>query len=395
MKRFAASYVYTLESVSPLRNAFVETDDNGRILRTGLCGDINSEPAFYDGAIVPGFVNSHCHLELSHLKGKFVKGSGMSGFINQINSLRDSEDRQTRLSMIKSWADRLWEQGVSAVADISNCDDSFEIKKGSPVYFRTFLEVFGTEPGDCSNVIASVLELKKEADAIGIDAAPTPHSCYTMSPELLTAASSEALRSGYLSYHSQESPQEDEMIRYGTGELAENYRGRGLSTPPVSGKSSLMYFIDRISKVHEPPFDEHILLVHNVTLSEQDIEAAASVMKNVYWAICPLSNIFIHNQLPPVRLMREKNLKITVGTDSLSSNDTLDIVSELFCLQRNFPEIPLGEMLGWACLNGAAFLSIEKTAGSISAGKTPGLVLLGDLDAEGRLTSGSRSVRLI
>ena len=135
--------------------------------------------------------------------------------------------------------------------------------------------------------------------------------------------------------------------------------------------------------------------MHNVCLSQDDIDAAKKVMNNVYWAVCPLSNIFIHNALPPIPLMRRNGLAITLGTDSLSSNDDLDMVKEMYCLHANFPEVPMSEILTWASLNGASFLSKEDTLGSLSAGKKPGVVRISDIDGEGFVTSASRSVRLV
>ena len=395
MRRIAARYVYVLDSHEPVRDGFVELEDDGTVVRTGRSEDLASEPYFWDGALAPGFVNSHCHLELSHLKGKFRKASGMAGFIDQINALRDSSSRDDRIRMLSEELDRMWKSGVSAMADISNCNDSFAVKSGSPMYTRTFIEVFGTEPEDCAKVIAGAGQLRKEAVELGLDASITPHACYTMSPQLVTAASAEGLAAGYLSYHSQESPQEEEMIASGTGEMAENRRRAGMSAPPVTGKSSLEYFIDRLLEVHPAPFSEHILLVHNVCLTEEAAKAALSVMHNVFWAVCPLSNIFIHNALPPIGLMRRLGLDICVGTDSLSSNDDLDMVSEMFCLQENFPDVPTGEILTWACLNGARFLGIEDRAGTLLPGRCPGIVGISDVDASGRLTSASRSVRLM
>ena len=118
-------------------------------------------------------------------------------------------------------------------------------------------------------------------------------------------------------------------------------------------------------------------------------------MENVYWAICPLSNIFIHNALPPVRLMRDNGLDICLGTDSLSSNDDLDMMAELACLHKNFPEVPMAELFTWACLNGARFLGKEDELGSILPGMRPGLVVIRGLDENGNITDASRSERLI
>ena len=319
----------------------------------------------------------------------------MAGFIDQINALRDWAGREKKQELVKEWMDRMWERGVSAMADISNDDSSFDVKASHPMYTRTFLEVFGSEPEMCEGVMNDVTELNSMADAAGIDAAPTPHSCYTMSPQLLSASAAAGLEKGWLSYHSQESQEEEDLLLTGTGAMYENRKRSGMSTPPVTGESSLKYFISRLAEAKPAPYDEHILLVHNVCLQQGDIDAAKEVMKNVYWAICPLSNIFIHNALPPVDLMRANNLDIVVGTDSLSSNDDLDVVKELACIHENFPEVPMAEIFRWASLNGARFLAKDDVLGSIAEGKRPGIVLVKNIDAYGNVTKESVSERII
>ena len=393
MKRIAAKYVYPLNSAEPIAPGFVEVEDDGTIIRTGVCEDPAKEPVFLDGALVPGFVNAHCHIELSYMKGLFRKGTGMAGFIDQINELRDTKSLDEKVRDLTAAMDSLWEQGVVAMADISNCDDSFALKARHPMYTRTFLEVFGTEPEDCAAVMDGVRKLKAVADGFGIDAAPTPHACYTMSPELVTAVSAEGLKSGFLSFHSEETEEEEEMLKYGSGKMWENRVKAGMSVPPVTGKSSLLYFIDRLLQGHPAPFDEHILLVHECCMDQEGIDAVKAVMNHPFVAVCPLSNLFIHQALPPIDLMRRNGLKVCVGTDSLSSNDDLRIVDELYCLQRNFPEVPLGELFIWASRNGAEFLS-KPEFGTLEAGRKPGLVLVDHLDAEGRLSAESQSHRL-
>ena len=170
-RRIAASYVYTLESEAPILNGYIEFDENdGTILEVGECKDPSAEE-FYEGALVPGFVNAHCHVELSHLHKKFRKGTGMAGFIDQINELRDWAGREKKAELVKVWMDKMWEDGVSAMADISNDDSSFEVKASHKMYTRTFLEVFGSEPHMCDGVMADVTELHKVASENGLDAA--------------------------------------------------------------------------------------------------------------------------------------------------------------------------------------------------------------------------------
>lgn len=391
MKRITAEYIYTLES-EPIRNGFIEYEEDGTITAVGQCG---ADEEVMPGAMVPGFVNAHCHVELSHLHKKFRKGTGMAGFIDQINELRDWAGREVKQQLVKEWMDKMWNDGVSAMADISNDDSSFDVKKSHDMYTRTFLEVFGSEPEMCEGVMKDVAALKAVADEAGIDAAPTPHSCYTMSPQLLSASAAAGLESGFLSYHSQESQEEEDLLISGSGAMYENRKRSGMSTPPVTGESSLKYFLDRLAAVKPAPYDEHILLVHNVCLQQSDIDAVRQTMNNAYFAICPLSNIFIHDALPPIELMRKNGLAIALGTDSLSSNDDLDMMKELVCLRENFPQVPMNELFTWASLNGARFLGKDDVLGSIAAGKRPGIVHVSEIDADGCITAESRSRRIV
>ena len=371
MKRFTAEYIYTLAG-EPLRHAFVEVEKDGTILRVGRC----PEDEVVDGGIIcPGFVNAHCHVELSYLRGKFRKGTGMAGFIDQINELRDTSSYEEKVAALQAAMDHMWDQGVVAMADISNCADSFAVKASHPMYTRTFLEVFGAVPADFLQVMDDVRALQDQARAYGLDAAPTPHSCYTTSPELLSASSAAGLEDGFLSFHSEESEEEEEMMMYGRGPMWDNRVRNGIPTPPVTGTSSLEYFLQRLRAAGlREPVQGHVLLVHECCLTPEGAAAARKMLAHPFLAVCPLSNLFIHKTLPPIPVMRESGIPICVGTDSLSSNDTLDMMAELRCLQQAFPEISLQELLTWACLNGARFLGKEDVLGSIEPGKKPGLV---------------------
>ena len=319
----------------------------------------------------------------------------MAGFVHQINELRTSVEKSERIKAIESNMEKLYNSGVSAVADISNCDESFEIKLKSKLYTRTFLEVFGSESKDAGNIIKSVCELACIAETLGIDASPTPHACYSMSRELLKDVSEEGLKSGFLSYHNQESWEEEELLIKGKGPIAIELKRRGKSAPPITGESSLLYFLDSIGRADEKIAGQ-ILLVHNTFTNEKSLDEAIKRVENLYLAICPLSNLFIHRALPPINLFRDKGAKITLGTDSLSSNTILSMADEIIALHRYFPGIPLEEILVWATINGAKFLKKDDDLGSFELGKRPGVVLIDNIDWQNfKLTDKSKSVRLV
>lgn len=379
----------------PIPKGVLTLDDDGTIVEIGRLSDETESTEFYNGILVPGFVNSHCHIELSHLKNIFEKGTGMSGFIKEVVKLRNGVDEEFREEAMRMEMQLLYESGVCAMADISNNSESFAVKADSPIYTRTFLEFFGTEPSQAEEIIIRAKELTKKAKEFGLDVSPTPHSSYSMSPELLKAISTAGLKSGWLSYHNQESWEEEELFLNGTGPLADQYRDRGLSTPPVTGTPSLIYFLNSVESTQKIE-DERVLLVHNTFCDSESVESATSRIKNLFWAICPLSNLFIHNALPPLELLRRHNATITIGTDSLSSNSALSIADEIKCIHRYFPNIPLTQILEWSSFNGARFLGIENSFGSFEVGKKPGVVLIDNIDfRKQHLTADSRSVRLV
>ncbi|HIZ86419.1 MAG TPA: amidohydrolase family protein [Candidatus Coprenecus stercoravium] len=395
MRRIAANYIFPVTS-APIHNGYVDFTDDGTVAGIGRLTEETGSTEFHNGILVPGFTNAHCHIELSHLEGKFREATGMSGFIDQINALRESAPEEERQKAMRHQFKKMYDEGVSAMADISNCDESFAMKSEGPMYTRTFIEVFGSEPQDAPAVIEDARKLAGKAAEAGIDAGITPHSPYTMSPDLLRMASAEGLKAGFISYHNQESQEEDDMIGFHRGPLYENYINRGLSVAPATGKPAVFHFLDQLRKVHPAPFDEHILLIHNTVAGEDSIRAAESILRNCTWVTCPLSNIFIHRTMADLPLLMRMGVRIAVGTDSLSSNHVLSIVEEIKCIQSRYPEIPLETILQWCCLNGAAALGKDGVLGSFDTGKRPGAVLIDAIDFDRmRLTSESTSRRLI
>ena len=377
MRRIAANYIFPVTG-EPIKNGVITLEDDGTILRIGRLESEEEDTEFYNGILCPGFVNAHCHLELSHLQGRLQEATGMWGFISQIKSLRETTPREERIRAAEIQMENLYRQGVSAVADISNSEETFGIKTRSPLYSRTFIELFGSEPDKAEELLRQGVQKAGRATAQGLDTSLAPHACYSMSVLLLEATVREGLKSGFLSCHNQESPEEEELS------------GRN------TGKPSLLYFLDHLSRVHTPTVPGKINLVHNTVTGEESIDAALQILQEPYWTICPLSNIFIHRTLPPLNLMRAKGLDICLGTDSLSSNKCLCMAEEIKCLHINFPEIPLTEILKWACLNGAKALGKENELGSLEPGKKPGIVLVSHIDwSHFKLTPDSITKRII
>jgi cytosine/adenosine deaminase-related metal-dependent hydrolase len=127
------------------------------------------------------------------------------------------------------------------------------------------------------------------------------------------------------------------------------------------------------------------ILVHNSFTNADDINAVKKQMPNTFWCLCPNANQYIEQTMPPIELLRAQNAAIVIGTDSYASNWSLDILDELKTIQKYNANIPLDEMLGWATINGARALQMDKGLGSFEKGKKPGVVVIEKVGAENNL----------
>ena len=161
----------------------------------------------------------------------------------------------------------------------------------------------------------------------------------------------------------------------------------------LSGLQTADSHIDVVMK--EITSSGNLILVHN-TFADRDTIKAIRKRENIFWCLCPNSNDYIENQIPPVDLLLEEGCDLVIGTDSLASNNRLSILEELKTLQKNFPSAGLEEMILWATLNGARAINEMSAFGSIENGKRPGLLLLQNVDLINmKLQPGSFVTRLI
>jgi aminodeoxyfutalosine deaminase len=376
VRRISASWILTLSGPS-LKNGLIEVDESGTI--TAVCespalSDFR-DSEYFEGIIIPGFVNAHCHLELSHLKDRIPVKQGIGRFIGEINKLRVAEERE--IIQAASDADQeMFRQGIVAAGDISNTAQTIEVKKRSHLEWLTFVETFGFHPSRANQAIETALSIHAQFKAARLSVSVVPHSPYSVSNELFGKISGlEGKECNIISMHNQESMAENRFFLSGDGPLQEHItRNLGLDTSHwlPSGKSSLETVLPKL------PATLPLLLVHNTFSTLADLRYIKKIRSSLppWLVLCPNSNQFIENQLPPVQLFRTEKMQICLGTDSLASNSSLSVFSEIKTLHHHFPEIPLEELITWACLNGARALGLGDRYGSLEVGKKPGILLI-------------------
>ena len=364
----SANLIYPV-SEPPIKNGVIGIDANGSIhsiLNQAQAQNI-ANVKHYDGVLVPGFINTHCHLELSHLQKKIEERTGLTTFIKSILALRQQPDEEVIAAMQKADSE-MYANGIVAVGDISNMLISKNIKLQSKIYYHTFIELFGfSRPSE--PIIIAGIALKK--DFLPLKSSIVPHAPYSVSAALFKEIKAVTTENDIQSIHNQETNAENELFETGTGKFADFFTELGIAQSDAhqSGKGALQY--------HLPLLPSHVntLLVHNTFSSKADVNYAKTQHHKLYWCLCPNANLYIENALPDVEVLKNEAVKITLGTDSLASNHQLNILAEMQTLQE-YQNISFEELLTWATLNGAEFLGIDSQYGSLSEGKKPGINLI-------------------
>lgn len=329
-----------------------------------------------DGLLVPGFINAHCHTELSHMKGTIPKHGGMVPFLMQVMFERQAQE-PIKLQAIQTAIDEMYLNGIEAVGDICNTIDSIYIKSGAThLHFHNFIESSGFVPATAKIRIEQAIETANKFTSYfpPQQVSITPHAAYSVSQKLFNQIVDQS--PSILSIHNQESQSEEDFIRNKSGELLKLFEAIGVNIDffEAQHSSSLQYMLPMV------PVDSQVILVHNCFTNQTDIQ---QILKHkaisnaaIFLCLCPNANLYIGTPLPQLSILIKSGLPICIGTDSLASNDQLSILEEIKTLQQHFPFVPLASLLQWATLNGAMALNIESRYGSFKKGKKPGILLL-------------------
>jgi cytosine/adenosine deaminase-related metal-dependent hydrolase len=391
MKSFKADYIFPVNA-APLKNGIVTVDDSGKIISVNdqnTYSETNDRPVEHlSGIICPGFINTHCHLELSHLKGKIEQRKGLVNFIKDVQKFRGADISQINDAALQG-DDEMHQNGIVAVGDIVNTNISIPTKAGSKIYYHNFIECFGFLPCKATEVfdkaLALVNEFKPQSCSI------TPHAPYSVSKELFKLIRNYNEDGKNLtSIHNQESEDENKFYRYKTGGFLDLYDSFGIDISffKPQARNSLQSIIHFLSEKQD------ILMVHNTYTNLKDIYFLKRFDRKIHWCFCPNANLYIENTLPKVNLFIDRGGNITLGTDSLASNTSLCILSEMRTLQQKFPSLSTAQLVEWGTINGAKYLGIDDEKGTLEAGKTPGLNLITGLDGL-KITPDTAVKRLI
>jgi cytosine/adenosine deaminase-related metal-dependent hydrolase len=404
-RKFKADYLFLGDRMASPDSVLITTGEG--IVQAVVPGsEAGEDVEVYSGVLSPGFVNCHCHLELSHMKGVIPEGTGLVDFLSTVIKRRgevlqaaaagsggESGGRveEKILEAIAAGEQEMLDNGIVAVGDICNTADTVAQKALGRLYYHNFIETMGfIEQGaparfghslSVFNAFVEAYQLPIESNSI------VPHAPYSVSPALFR------LIAGFpgnhlLTIHNQESEAENEWLLSGKGDFLRLYQLLGLDVSFFKGtgkrgpESFLPYFYR----------NQSLILVHNVAMGAGDVGAPGG--PDLYFCLCPNANLYIGGQLPDVELLHGQGCRIVIGTDSMASNHQLSILEELKTLQRAFPGLSTATLLQWASAAGAEALQLERVLGTFETGKQPGVLLIEGTEGD-RLTAGASVRRLL
>jgi len=367
-RKFSATQVFDGRQFLPAEQVVITTPEGviEAIVPGSEAGDDVQE---FPGIIAPGLINCHCHLELSHMRGRIPGKTGLVDFVYKIVTERHHSQGEIAQAIADAESEMI-RNGIVAVGDICNTDLTLPTKQLNRLRYYNFIESSGWLPAVAEPRFKRALELWQQFNTLSSFTSIVPHAAYSVSAALWQYIQP-YFRGKTVTIHNQETAFEDAFFQDGSGDFTRMYALMNIDNshhqPP--GKSSLSSYFSHLEGAGKR------LLVHNTFTAAADIAMVQSTAPgDTFFCLCINANQYIEDAVPPVDLLRSAECNMVLGTDSLASNWSLSILDEMATIRRFFPHIPLQEMLAWATLNGAKALEMDHQLGSFEKGKQPGIV---------------------
>jgi cytosine/adenosine deaminase-related metal-dependent hydrolase len=334
--------------------------------------------SFGQSVILPGLVNTHTHLELTALRGYLEKEE--SDFFAWLRKLTIA--RLERMTADDIRVSAMWGACEAVRAGITCVGDASDFGKMSMLALQdvglrgiVFQESFGPDPrlveenfAQLKVKIAELRELESELVQVGV----SPHAPYTVcGPQLELIADFAISERRPLMMHAAESQAEEDFLRHGKGLFADGLAQRGIAwTPP---RTSTIQYLKQVGILDCEP-----LLAHCIRVDQNDIETLAQTGSKV--AHCPKSNAKLGHGRAPLTSFLDAGVKVGLGSDSVASNNTCDLIEEArfaYLLARN-PSLTTSHIVAAATTGGAQCLGLaERGIGVLSEGAQADLVVVG------------------
>jgi cytosine/adenosine deaminase-related metal-dependent hydrolase len=346
-----------------------------------------------EGALLPGLVNAHTHLELSDLAGQVPGGEGLVAWATAcMRAGAEHTPEQHRDAAMGAAAEAV-RLGTAAVGDVSNSLASLPGIAAAGLRGTIFHELLGSRDAATGDALADAareraLVSKKQPWPVGLGYVPAPHAPYSAHPRLIQRIFETAARTGLpTSVHVAEDPDELALLHDGSGRWRPVLEAMGVEVGARVPRREPVQYLAGLGAFAGPAPP---LLVHMVHASANDRRLAKNAGATV--VLCPRSNRHIGGRLPDVPALLAEGIALALGTDSLASTPDLSLFGEIAALHAAFPDVPPEIWLSAATSGGARALRLEP-CGALTPGRRPGLIDVAVADPAAPLESLVREPR--
>jgi cytosine/adenosine deaminase-related metal-dependent hydrolase len=377
VRALAASWIITGDAAQPpIANGAVVVNALGGVLAVGPAAQLrglypSAKWEQHDAVLLPGLVNAHTHLELSALRGQVTGGDGFSRWVGRMVEARERLQPEHDGDAIDKAVSELLEFGTAAVGEVTNSLAGVDALSGAPLIGHVFHEVFGMrkDAGEVTMRMAEEARAALDPWPDNLRYAPAPHTPFTLHPDVFCELLRRARVLGELtSLHLCEHGAERAFLRDGGGPFAKFMGERGSTvldwSPP--GLDPVRYAASLGAVAPD------VLCVHLTDARADEIAIVAEAGAPV--VLCPRSNLHIELKLPPLRALLDAGLRPALGTDSLASSPSLDVLGEARALRERFPNVAARTLIAMATSWGADALGFGAQLGTLAVGKVPGVV---------------------
>jgi cytosine/adenosine deaminase-related metal-dependent hydrolase len=364
---------------APIRDGAVVVAGDGEVLDVGPASGVLPRNAGapverLHGVLLPGLVNAHTHVELSSLRGKVSGGHGFVPWVGQMMGLRASERPEDDAEAIERGVVEMENSGTIAVGEVTNTLAAVGALARHGIGGAVFHEVFGMGRERALAKLAAMAEerssLAAEWRTHGFTVGPAPHTVYTTHPDAIRAALAESRATGSrTTVHLAEHAAERIFLLHGKG-------------PFFDFATRMRFPVESFPVPHKGPVEfaaelgllaPDVLLVHLTDIRSQELDRVAASGANV--VLCPRSNLFIEMKLPPLLELLKVGIIPALGTDSLASNASLDVLAEARALADRFPSVSASLLVQMATAAGARALG-RPDLGRLAKGLRPSLLAI-------------------
>ena len=336
----------------------------------GELGSVNAGTVLDLGDVIllPGLVNSHCHLDYTDMAGFWPPPKK---FTDWIPWMLAAKAEWSYSDYARSWlngAKMLLQSGTTTVADIEAAPELLpDVWNSTPLRVISFLELTSVrskrKPAD---ILHEALQKIGSLDHSRCAAALSPHAPYSTSPDLLRLCARAARENGlHIAVHVAESEQEFEMFAHARGEMHDWLKKNGRDNSDC-GIGTPFQHLDRAGLT-----DGNLIAIHANYLHDADFDLLSK--RPVSIVHCPRSHDYFHHKKFPLDALRGANVNVCLGTDSLATvakngkqDLELSMFSEMQAFSRSHPDCSPEIVLKMATVNGARALGLAGKIGELS-----------------------------